>query len=206
MVESDSRVQPIVLLRAGTHEDAVRAVALASVTAYLQTADDPAWTDWLAARFTKTVRRAKAGLFAQITPLAAAHATVGEAQALALVPVSYDEMADSVRKCQVAGTELPRLGWPQANGHGPLHPQIAINEDLGMSTGKTAAQAAHGLFAWFLRLADADRAAWLAQGAPFGLTGLDKAAFAEHARDARVIINDAGFTEVTPGSATVIVR
>ena len=52
-------VQSIVLLRSGSHEDAVRCVAEASLRAYVSAPDLPEWAEWLAGSFTKTVRRAK---------------------------------------------------------------------------------------------------------------------------------------------------
>lgn len=55
-------VQPIVLLRSGSHEDAVRCVAEASLRAYVSAPDLPEWRQWLAGSFTKTVRRASRGL------------------------------------------------------------------------------------------------------------------------------------------------
>ena len=50
-------VQPIVLLRSGSHEDAVRCVAEASLRAYVSAPDLPDWEAWLAGSSTKTVRR-----------------------------------------------------------------------------------------------------------------------------------------------------
>lgn len=201
-------VQPIALLRAGTHEDAVRAVALASVTAYVQTSDDPAWHPWITRRFAKSVRRARPGPFAQVEALAAAQATVGEARALAFLPTTYDDLDPTVAKMQVAATELPRAGWaPVPAQRTSLNPLVAINEEAAvMSTGKTAAQAAHGLFGWYLRLPAADRATWVDRGQPFDVIGLKGDNFAAMAATALVTIADAGFTEIKPGTETVAVR
>jgi hypothetical protein len=55
-------VQPIILLRSGSHEDAIRCVAEASLRAYVSAPDLPEWEQWLAGSFTKKVRRASRGL------------------------------------------------------------------------------------------------------------------------------------------------
>jgi peptidyl-tRNA hydrolase len=198
-------VQPIALLRAGTHEDAVAAVAHASVTAYANTIEDAAWTPWVKRRFAKTVRRARATPFAQVEHLAAAKSVVGEAQALAFLPTTYDAMDPLLSRMQVAGTELPRRGWAPAAKPHASRPLVAINEGIEMSTGKAAAQAAHGLFAWFLTLTPDGQSAWTAARSPFEVTGLPTSAFEDAAAQTRLVISDAGFTEIPSGSRTIAV-
>ncbi|WP_162802075.1 peptidyl-tRNA hydrolase [Ornithinimicrobium murale] len=193
-------VQPIVLLDAGTHEDACRAVALASVTAWLTHHEHPSWGPWLAGRFTKTVRRAKNehALTRALDAGPVVVERVGEAAAAALVPVTYFEMDRYVRKLQVTGLELPRCGSEDVATEGG--PTILVNTDLGMSTGKSAAQVAHGLFAWLLSLDEDARTDWLYGGRRFDLA---EVAAAELATSPELSIHDAGLTEIAPGSATV---
>ena len=214
-IGSTEFVQPVVVLRAGTHEDAVRAVALASVLAWVHTSgaggtdDDTAapgaenWRPWLSGRFAKSVRRAKAGQFAALAPTAAAIVEIGDAKAAAFTPTTYPGMDPTVAKLQVSGTDFDRDQWASKTEDGG--PRVLVNEGLGMSTGKAAAQAAHGLFRWFLNLDPNQRTEWVAAGCPFGLDGVTRTDFEKACRNAVVVIHDAGFTEIEPGSATVAV-
>lgn len=229
-IGSTRYVQPIMVLRAGTHEDAVRAVALASVLAWVNTGGEDVlgakstavttsrtdgcgdqvpdlvadhWAAWMAGRFAKSVRRAKVGQFTTLAPLAAAVVEIGDAKAAAFAPTTYPDMLPALSKLQVSGTDFERTAWADSpDGSGP---QVLINEGLNMSTGKTAAQAAHGLFAWFMRLDVQQRRAWVGQECPLSVTGMPTDRFATEAQRAQVLIRDAGFTEIEPGSATVSV-
>lgn len=195
-------VQPIVMLSRGSHADACRAAALASVTAWLAHHEHPSWEPWLAGRFTKTVRRAKNehALSRALDTGPAVVERVAEAAAAALVPTTYYEMDRFVRKLQVTGLDLSREPGSAAVDGGPT---ILVNADLGMSTGKTAAQVSHGLFAWLLTLDETARMDWFYSGRRFGLAEVSAA---EVTGAAGLAVHDAGLTEVVPGSATVKVR
>jgi peptidyl-tRNA hydrolase len=197
-------VQPIMLQRSGSHEDAVTAAALASVLAYTATAEDPSWEPWIGGRFAKSVRRAKPNQFAAIAPRAVRVVEIGEAKAAAFLPSTYSDLDPALAKLQVSGTEFDRSGtWPSAPEEGG--PWLLVNGSLEMSTGKTAAQVAHGLFAWYLSVNTDRRAQWLAEQAPATVSVVTGPEFATSAQNAVVTINDAGFTEIAPGSATVVV-
>jgi len=186
----------------GSHQDVIRAVALASVIAWVTSYEDPAWSSWLKGRFTKSVRRGTAGQVEAAAEFAASDVMVGEARALGFVPSAYEDMVQPLPKMQVSGTEYPRSeNWVVD----PEGPTIFINHNAEMSTGKTAAQAAHGLFAWALRLDQEGREHWVGQGFP--VTFLEAPArqikiMAE--LEGAVPIFDAGFTEIDPGTLTVV--
>ena len=75
-----------------------------------------------------------------------------------------------------------------------------------MSTGKSAAQAAHALFAWVLESKPAVVEAWVAGGFPLGVAVLPAKEFRKGARkSAGPVIQDAGRTEIEPGSTTAYV-
>lgn len=142
-MDIEALVQPIVLRATGTHENAVEAAARASVSAFPGEPTDM-WVRWLSGRFTKSVRRAKPALFARLADeFGATIVDVGDAAAFALSPRAYAEFGP-LAKLQVSGTSLPRElgcdvvdeGW-----HG-----IIVNDDLSMTTGKEAAQVAHGMW------------------------------------------------------------
>lgn len=187
----------------GSHEDVIRAAALASVIAWVNSYEDPAWNSWLKGRFTKSVRRGTAGQIEAAVEFAASDVMVGEARALGFVPASYDDMLPPISKMQVSGTEYPRSEEPwTVDFEGPA---IYINSDIEMSTGKTAAQAAHGLFAWALRLSDEEREHWVGQGLPVTFFEVPAKEIIDLAELAGAVpIVDAGFTEIDPGSMTVV--
>jgi len=198
----DEYVQPIVVSRTGTHEDAVTAAAQASLRAYLCDPDDPRWQAWLAGAFTKTVRRAKPTQVAALRAQATVAVQQGQTVALGFPPCTYAELAPSIAKLQVSGTELERVGWGGNDRMARLC--LVVNGSLGMSTGKTAAQAAHALFAWYLQADHVQRFWWVQVDMPLHITGVSQAEFDRFVSQAEVVITDAGRTETAPGTATVL--
>lgn len=67
-----------------------------------------------------------------------------------------------------------------------------MNASLGMTTGKTAAQAEHALMAYWLKLDREMERTWACSGSPFSIIGVDEN-------------RDNGLTEIAPGSATALV-
>lgn len=198
----DEYVQPIVVSRTGTHEDAVTAAAQVSLRAYLCDPDDPRWLTWLAGAFTKTVRRAKPTQLAALRPQATVAVQQGQSVALGFPPCTYAELAPSIARLQVSGTELERMGWGGNDRMARLC--LVVNESLGMSTGKTAAQAAHALFAWYLQADHVQRFWWVQVDMPLHITGATQAEFDMLVPQSEVVITDAGRTETAPGTATVL--
>nr|WP_256127950.1 peptidyl-tRNA hydrolase [Arthrobacter sp. SDTb3-6] len=128
-------------------------------------------------------------------------AVVGRARAAGLPPLPAEALPKLLAKLQVSGTQLP-AGEPLA-----LQPlAIVLNGSLDMSTGKAAAQAAHALFAWVLEAKPAAVEAWVADGCPLSVRELPAKEFRKGARkSAGPVIQDAGRTEIEPGSATAYV-
>lgn len=206
--------QPILVDKTGGHVATVNAVAQASINA--GRIDSEAWGPWLAAAFAKTVRRVTPTLFDRLAALPDAtvvESTVpsdpsGHGRAVAFPPMQVADFPRDIARAQVSGLELDRRGLVTtpldrvehmlAMPGGAL---VIINDSLGMSTGKEAAQAAHG--AWLAGLTD-PKAAW-----PFTdhvairrVTGPDFAALAAR-RDA-VPCRDAGRTEFAQPTVTVL--
>lgn len=188
-------VQPIAVQRSGTHEQVVVAAAKASVAAWLNTPDLPAWGLWLTTAFTKTVRRARPAELRRANDLAVVEVTVGDAVACGFVPYPEDALPVPVKRMQVSGTNMERTGdWPVDSG-GPV---LVPNPTVEMSTGKTAAQAAHALFLWALQQPMDRVRDWHAAGLPFQVQetgGFDEV-------DSVVAVRDAGRTEISPGTET----
>ncbi len=217
MVAAEHRsewVQPIVVDKAGTHHETVKAAAVASVLAWHAGRDvDPEpWAQWLSGPFTKTVRRATR---ARLERVADEHGGVtihlGGSCATALPPVRYVDLPRDVARLQVSGTDLPRVSPPtrrvidtHVDMRQPMLPvRLAVLTSL--TTGKAAAQAAHALFGWALQ-ADADALeAWAHRplDAPVDLADPSVLA-AEAGRPGVIAIHDAGFTEVAPHTLTAV--
>ncbi len=203
-MKPDELVQAIVVVeREGlTHEHVVRDVANLSVFALLiqyrmsclqNTPIDPNWEAWLNGSFTKTVRRLKPKLAYKLKGFVVSRGLDDEREMAAYAPMRYDELPAVVKRAQVAGLDLPRTNQP-------LHPQapiqIHINPHIEMTTGKTAAQAAHGLMAWVLKQG---LDTYTPGNIPFGLS------YSENFDDieAEVDIIDAGYTELPPQTLTI---
>lgn len=197
----DELVQPIAVARSGSHEDLIAAVAAASLYAYLDHPQDPTWERWLAGRFTKSVRRGTNTQLAEMAPLALSEVRRGEAVVYGFAPAPYDQYPPALRRMQVQGTQRPRSDcWAD-----PSSPAILLNGALGMSTGKAAAQAAHGLWIWWLATDDSDRQKWSESGRPFSVCEQNEAAFRRAVSLTDLVIRDAGLTEIAPGTVTVAV-
>ena len=197
-------VQPIVVRRSGLHEDIVKAAALASVGAMITAPDHENWEEWLSGRFAKTVRRARPAQFDRAAEYAVITVTCGDAEAHGLPPYPKDDLPEGVRKLQVSGLDVER-GENVVLPDDDLTVLVAVDAGLGLTTGKTAAQVAHGLFRWFLGLEEVERNVWVSSGMPFGFLEVPTKEFTVMAETAQVVIRDAGFTEIAPGTATVLV-
>lgn len=200
-------VQPIILLvdreEPASEQHGIAASALASAQAFLRDPANPDWQQWAAGAFAKSVRRADAKMFAKVLTAFPDHvlSVVGEASAVGLPPMPAAALPKLLAKLQVSGTQLP--AGP------PLPPQpltIVLNASLDMSTGKAAAQAAHALLAWVLDSKVATVADWASSGFPVGIVELPAKEFRKGARKSSgPVIQDAGRTEIEPGSTTAYV-
>lgn len=200
-------VQPIILLvdreEPASEQHGIAAAALASAKAYLKDPENPDWQVWADGAFAKSVRRADAKMFAKVLATFPEHvlATVGEGRAVGLPPMPAANLPKLLAKLQVSGTHLPQ-GAPL-----PKQPlSIVLNASLEMSTGKAAAQAAHALLAWVLESKPAAMEAWAANGFPVGIVELPAKEFRKGSlQSAGPVIQDAGRTEIEPGSTTAYV-
>lgn len=219
-MNAETFVQPIMLLvdkaDPAAHTDAVQAAALASVLAFAEETlshaePDPSWAAWLDGPFTKTVRRADAKIFGKLAEKFAgqehADVAVGKARAMAFRPTTYGALSRHLSKLQVSGTDLPDRTTDHPVAAPEDSPVLTVNAGLGMSTGKTAAQAGHALFAWFLTLDTDARRHWYERGCPFTLDFAAPDRFESAAADVpeELLIVDAGRTEIDPGTATAFV-
>jgi peptidyl-tRNA hydrolase len=117
-------------------------------------------------------------------------------------PVPLDGWPKELAKLQVSGTDLDDPEPPAAPDlSGPV---LWLNPELGMSAGKEMAQAGHGAqLAWW-ELSDTERKAWREAGFPLSVATPDAARWAQLTVSGLPVVRDAGFTEIAPGSCTVV--
>lgn len=195
-------VQPIAVLKTGTHWATIKAAAAASALAYLtEPTPGPEWEAWLGGPFAKSVRRADQRALVQVRQ-SVPHVEVQMhgAVAVATRPYAYAELPRPLARLQVAGTDLPREEVPRCAA--PLF-VVRLAASLDMTTGKSAAQAAHAVFSVVRDvLSPDDRARWLEDPSRFDVVAAGDDDVATSAVCAPVVIRDAGHTEIAPGSLT----
>jgi peptidyl-tRNA hydrolase len=162
--------------------------------------------DWQDARIRKVVRRARGAEWRRAQELPGITLTgtdpVDPAEVRVFPPIPLDGWPKDLAKLQVSGTELDDEAPPGPPA--PSTPVLWFNPHVRMTAGKACAQAGHGAqLAWWA-LPDAERKAWRESG--FALTARIAAPRMWRSLEASglPVVQDAGFTEIAPGSATVI--
>lgn len=164
-----------------------------------------AMRDWQDARIRKVVRRARGAEWRRAEALPGITVT-GSAENAAEVrvfpPVPLDGWPKDLARLQVSGTDLDDPEPPAPAD--PAAPVLWLSPDLDMSAGKAMAQAGHGAqLAWW-ELSDEERAAWRAAGFPLAVRTAEPGRWAELVASGLPVVRDAGFTEIAPGSCTVV--
>ena len=199
----DELVQYIVVGPQALHEQVVADVALASVGRMLATGvDQGTWPDFLDEAIAKRVKRCNQTKWNQIAALPGAYV---HGCAIAFDPLTWEDVPELVRKAAASHFDRERSAPPAEQIGGPGRWVIA-DAGLAMTTGKTAAQAAHALM---LAILDG-----VAGSDPEGMGPgvLDHVHFADLTTEgflaatqrASVIVEveDAGRSEVEPGTRT----
>ncbi|MFI0719499.1 peptidyl-tRNA hydrolase [Streptomyces sp. NPDC021224] len=186
-------------------ETAARAV-LTLLSDERATAEDGEWAqavrDWQDARIRKVVRRARGAEWRRAETLPGITVTGRTAEVRVYPPVPLDGWPKDLAKLQVSGTELddPAPPPPPAADE----PVLWLNPEVTMSAGKAMAQAGHGAqLAWW-ELSASERAGWRAAGFPLAVRTATAAAWPPLVASPLPLVRDAGFTEIAPGSATVV--
>ncbi|WP_046089271.1 peptidyl-tRNA hydrolase [Streptomyces antioxidans] len=206
-------------------ETAARAV-LALLSDERATATDGEWAqavrDWQDARIRKVVRRARGAEWRRAAGLpgitvtgraptpapaedgheAGDGASSVAAEVRVFPPVPLDGWPKELAKLQVSGTDLDDPEPPSAPD--PTGPVLWLSPHVEMSAGKAMAQAGHGAqLAWW-ELDNAARAAWREAGFPLAVRTASAERWDELTAGGLPVVRDAGYTEIAPGSCTVV--
>ena len=163
-----------------------------------------AWTD---GRIRKVVRRARGAEWtrAEALPGITVTGTAPDhpAEVRVYPPVPLDAWPKDLARLQVSGTDLSDPE-PPAPADPKSIPVLWLNPELDMSAGKAMAQAGHAAqIAWW-ELSDAQRKEWADAGFPLAVRTASRQAWPALTASGRPLVRDAGFTEIAPGSCTVV--
>ncbi|WP_230930317.1 aminoacyl-tRNA hydrolase [Dietzia aurantiaca] len=190
-------------------EAAARAVALVCVD--VRVAPGGPWHEpfsgWLDARMRKIARRARGAQWRAAQDVDGVTVEVDGCEARAFVPGPVDDIDPRLARLQIGGTDLER-DHPDSPPAG--EPVIWIDEGLEMSVGKAAAQVGHGVMLLMAEMSRKRLGEWVGSGCPVAVREADSsrwqdlsAAVARSEPGVAAVV-DAGYTEVAPGSLTVI--
>jgi peptidyl-tRNA hydrolase len=148
------------------------------------------------------VRRARGAAWERAAALPGITVTHGTAEIRAFPPVPVDGWPPDLGRLQVAGTDFtdpePPLPPP------PGTPVLWITPEISMTAGKAMAQAGHAAqLAWW-KLSPGERLAWKKGDFDLAVRTATADHWAELVASGLPLVRDGGFTEVAPGSRTVV--
>lgn len=161
-----------------------------------------AMSDWQDARIRKVVRRARGAEWRRACELPGITVTGESAEVRVFPPIPLDGWPKELAKLQVSGTDLDDPAEPGAAPAGAA--RLWLNPELDMSAGKAMAQAGHGAQLLWWEMSEADRKSWREAGFPLAVRKADPKRWPELTTSGLPVVRDAGFTEIAPGSCTVV--
>ncbi|WP_072690883.1 aminoacyl-tRNA hydrolase [Rhodococcus marinonascens] len=160
---------------------------------------------WVGSRMRKVSRRARGAQWQAAQEVDGITVDVGGAQARALVPGAVGALDPRVKKMQVGGTDFDHDDPGEIPDGVPV---LWTNSALDMTVGKAAAQVGHASMLLAAAMSTERARRWAADGYRCAVRDADgeswEALTMEVARGGAIAVRDAGFTEVAPGSMTVI--
>jgi len=192
-----------------TRTDALEGAARAVLTFLADprvTAEDGEWAGlvraWTDGRIRKVVRRARGAGWERAVALPGITVTHRTAEVRVFPPVPNDEWPAELARLQVSGTELED---PQAPG--PLAaetPVLWLNPELPITAGKAMAQVGHAAQLAWMWLGPAGRSEWKDRDFDLAVRVAAGQRWADLVASGLPVVRDGGFTEVAPGSCTVV--
>jgi peptidyl-tRNA hydrolase len=160
---------------------------------------------WVGGRIRKISRRARGAHWAAVESLPGVTVTVDGASVRALVPGLVAQVPRAVSRLQISGTELPfdSPGAPLPGGS-----VVWLNPGVELTVGKAAAQVGHATMILAAALPAAALSEWQADGFRTAVRVATRRQWAVllasgvDADRSTVLVRDAGFTEVDPGTVT----
>ncbi|RBQ19844.1 peptidyl-tRNA hydrolase [Spongiactinospora rosea] len=210
--QGDKRVLPIVVrIERATppgRTDALEAAARAVLTLLddPRSAEPEEWSmavrEWERLGIRKVVRRARGAEWRRVLDLPGITVTYGTAEVRVHPPVPLDDWPKDLSRLQVRGTELEDAAPPPAP---PAEGAVLwINPGLTMSAGKAMAQAGHAAqLAWW-GSEETARKAWREAGLALAVRTAAPGQWEGLVASGLPVVRDAGFTEIEPGSCTVV--
>jgi peptidyl-tRNA hydrolase len=157
---------------------------------------------WQDARIRKVVRRARGAAWERVCALPGITVLQRSAELRVYPPVPVDDWPQELAKLQVSGTELEDPSPPAEPP--PGMPVLWLNPELPMTAGKAMAQAGHAAQLIWWELSSSGRCAWLDLEFELAVRTAAPVQWKELLSSGLPVVTDGGFTEVAPGSATVV--
>ncbi|MDT7728343.1 MAG: hypothetical protein QOI21_4919 [Actinomycetota bacterium] len=168
---------------------------------------------WVDGRIRKVARRARGTHWQAVQELPGITVEVDGAEARALVPGLVIETPKEVSRLQISGSELP----PDEPGPAPDGlPLLFLNPEVSMTVGKASAQVGHATMILGSLLGPDELGAWAAKDYRCAVRTPAVAQWKElhpgndpagaWQQRGVVAVRDAGFTEVDPGTVTVLAQ
>ncbi|MEY7972434.1 peptidyl-tRNA hydrolase [Saccharomonospora xinjiangensis] len=169
---------------------------------------------WTSGHIRKVARRARGVHWEAVQSLPGVTVEVEGAQVRALVPCRVADLPREVSRLQISGSDLP-ADQPQAAAADL--PLLLLNPGVTMSAGKAAAQVGHATMLLAALLDPADLAVWASRNLRCAVRVASPSQWARVTatladpheaweEQGLVAVRDAGFTEVEPGTVTVVAR
>jgi peptidyl-tRNA hydrolase len=158
---------------------------------------------WRSGPIRKVVRRARgAGWTRQLAVAGAAVHRLYDVDVAVHVPGPVDEVDPEISRLQVGGLTLEDP--PDLDQVNVADVMLWLNPHVTLTTGKAAAQVGHAAQLVLQDLAPDAANAWVGAGAPLDVAVADESDWDRLLTTSPVVVTDGGFTEVAPGTVTVV--
>lgn len=167
----------------------------------------PAIERWVQGRIRKHARKARGAAWDKVQAFPGVTVTHAGAQVRAFLPCATDTVPRDIAKLQMQGFVLDdpdRRRHCASTVDGPV--VVSICPDPPLPTGKAAAAAGHAAQLAQMRMPPERLVPWLAARFPVLVEHPDPAEWADLVATCPVVVADAGFTEVAPGTVTAVAR